>query len=63
MNLNITLLLDKVRYLIPRFYALLRNKNHSFIVISNDCWAAEVYIDTNIQYLTPFVCLLLMAPC
>ena len=49
MSLNITKLLDKIRCHIPQFYALLRNKNHSFTIISNDCWTAEVYIDNNIQ--------------
>lgn len=56
-------IIDKIRLFIPHIYALLRIKNKSFTIISNDCWGAEVYKETNIPYLTPFVGLMLMAPC
>lgn len=40
-----------------------RLKNRNFTVISNDCWGGEVYRDFGLPYLTPFVGLLVMAPC
>jgi uncharacterized protein (DUF1919 family) len=40
-----------------------RLKNRTFTLISNDCWGAEVYRDFNLPYNTPFVGLMLMAPC
>jgi uncharacterized protein (DUF1919 family) len=38
-------------------------KNQNFSIISNDCWAGEVYQHFNLAYNTPFVGLFLMAPC
>ena len=63
MNNTIVKIIEKIRTYGPHIYSLTRNKNKSFTIISNDCWGAEVYIDTNTQYLTPFVGLMLMAPC
>lgn len=40
-----------------------RLRNYDFTIISNDCWGAEVYKDFNMEYRTPFVGLMLMAPC
>ena len=46
-------ILDKVRLSIISYYEFGRNQNRSFTIIFNDCWGAEVYVDTSIQYLTP----------
>jgi len=40
-----------------------RLKNRNFTIFSNDCWGAEVYKHLNLPYNTPFVGLMLMAPC
>lgn len=63
MNKTLLKVIEKIRAFLPHLYSLIRNKNKLFTIISNDCWGAEVYIDTNTQYLTPFVGLMLMAPC
>jgi len=38
-------------------------KNQTFSLISNDCWAGEVYHYFNLAYNTPFIGLYIMAPC
>jgi uncharacterized protein (DUF1919 family) len=48
---------------ISRKVWLKRLKNKNFTIISNDCWGGEVYRDFNIPYFTPFVGLMMMAPC
>ncbi|GIU70317.1 MAG: hypothetical protein KatS3mg002_1553 [Candidatus Woesearchaeota archaeon] len=63
MNDLIKKTIEKIRIFIPHIYNLLRNNNKDFTVISNDCWGAEIYKDTNLPYLTPFVGLMIMAPC
>ena len=40
-----------------------RLKNKSFSLISNDCWGAEVYKHYNLPFNTPFIGLMLQAPC
>ncbi|NVO85925.1 DUF1919 domain-containing protein [Hymenobacter terrestris] len=37
--------------------------NRNFTLFSNDCWGAEVYKYFNLPYNTPFVGLMVMAPC
>lgn len=41
----------------------LQLKNRDFTVISNDCWGAEVYKHFDLPFNTPFIGLMLMAPC
>ena len=38
-------------------------KEKTFCIISNDCWGAELYRWMGLEYNTPFVGLMLMAPC
>ncbi|GAA4019971.1 DUF1919 domain-containing protein [Hymenobacter fastidiosus] len=38
-------------------------RNHDFTLISNDCWGAEVYKYFELPFNTPFIGLMLMAPC
>ncbi|WP_303312081.1 DUF1919 domain-containing protein [Hymenobacter sp. BT730] len=38
-------------------------RNRDFTVISNDCWGAEVYKHFELPFNTPFIGLMLMAPC
>lgn len=40
-----------------------RLTNRDFTLFSNDCWGAEVYKYFNLPYNTPFVGVMLMAPC
>jgi uncharacterized protein (DUF1919 family) len=37
--------------------------NRDFTLISNDCWGAEVYKHFDLPFNTPFIGLMLMAPC
>lgn len=37
--------------------------NHPFCIISNDCWGGEIYKIADRQFNTPFIGLMLMAPC
>ncbi|MBW3127585.1 DUF1919 domain-containing protein [Hymenobacter profundi] len=41
----------------------IRLRNTDFTIFSNDCWGSEVYKYFNLPYNTPFVGLMLMAPC
>lgn len=38
-------------------------KNKDYCIISNDCWGAELYRWMGLEYNSPFVGLMLMAPC
>jgi len=49
--------------MVPRRLWLYRLKNKTFTLISNDCWGAEVYREFNLPYNTPFVGIMVMAPC
>ncbi|WP_375416587.1 DUF1919 domain-containing protein [uncultured Hymenobacter sp.] len=40
-----------------------RLRNRGFTLFSNDCWGAEVYKHFNLPFNTPFIGLMLMAPC
>ena len=40
-----------------------RIRNKDFTLLSNDCYGAEIYKWLQIEYKTPFVGLMLMAPC
>lgn len=40
-----------------------RLRDKSFVIISNNCWGAEIYRTLNRQYNTPFVGLFLFGPC
>jgi len=40
-----------------------RIHNHELSIFSNDCWGGEIYKNLQMPYLTPFVGLMLMAPC
>ncbi|MDA3614196.1 DUF1919 domain-containing protein [Polluticaenibacter yanchengensis] len=46
-------------------YKVLKNgtKQNSFTIFSNDCYGAEIYKALRTPYQTPFVGLMLMAPC
>ncbi|MDB5029166.1 MAG: hypothetical protein JWO66_2855 [Candidatus Eremiobacteraeota bacterium] len=39
-----------------------RVRDRSFTIVSNDCWAAEVYKDLKLPYATPFVGTRIMGP-
>lgn len=40
-----------------------RLKNRNFTIISNDCWGGVLYKELNLEYTSPFIGLMLMAPC
>ena len=40
-----------------------RIKNKEFTIISNDCYGAELYRDLGLEYKTPFIGLMVSAPC
>jgi len=40
-----------------------RIHDHELSIISNDCWGGEIYKHLQMPYLTPFVGLMIMAPC
>lgn len=40
-----------------------RIKKCDFTIISNDCWGGQIYKNLGLKYLTPFVGLMVMAPC
>lgn len=48
---------EKVRYKSFTNY----NENEPFVIISNNCWGAEIYKDFNKQFNTPFIGLFLYA--
>lgn len=59
-----------VKQFIKLFFAKLTHfilhagvKQKDFCIFSNDCWGAELYRWMKLQYNTPFVGLMLMAPC
>lgn len=54
---------DKRRKSIGRLLDRLRLKNKSFTLFSNDCWGAEVYKHFGLPFNTPFIGLMLSAPC
>ena len=58
-------LIKKVRRNLIDSFIYNQHKKCSFngSIISNDCWGAEFYIRSNIEYNTPFVGLMLYAPC
>ena len=41
----------------------LRLNNNNFVIISNNCWGAEIYNSVNRKYNTPFVGLFVYGPC
>jgi uncharacterized protein (DUF1919 family) len=55
--------IDTRRQRIGRLIDRRRLKNTSFSLISNDCWGAEVYKHFNLPFNTPFIGLMLQAPC
>ena len=55
--------IDKRRQRVGRFLDRLHLKNKSFTLFSNDCWGAEVYKYFGLPFNTPFIGLMLSAPC
>lgn len=54
---------DKRRQRLGRLIDRRRLRNKSFSLISNDCWGAEVYKHFDMPFNTPFIGLMLQAPC
>ncbi|PJJ58684.1 DUF1919 domain-containing protein [Hymenobacter chitinivorans] len=55
--------IDKRRQQLGRAIDRHRLKNKTFTLISNDCWGAQVYKHFNLPFNTPFINLMLAAPC
>ncbi|UOQ51700.1 DUF1919 domain-containing protein [Hymenobacter cellulosivorans] len=55
--------IDQRRERLGRIINRRRLKNKTFTIISNDCWGAEVYKHFNLPFNTPFIGLMLAAPC
>ena len=53
---------QRLKYL-GRTFDQLQLKNKEFTLFSNDCWGAEVYKYFNLPFTTPFIGLMLSAPC
>lgn len=61
MGLKTTLRSAQRHFIKLIFDSSVRNKN--FCIFSNDCWGGELYRCLDLPYNTPFVGLMLMAPC
>lgn len=56
-------LVSQYRRKLGRILNRQRLRNKTFSIISNDCWGAEVYKHLNLPFNTPFIGLMLSAPC
>lgn len=54
---------NKQRKRIGAFFNRERLLNKDFTLISNDCWGGEAYKHLNLPFNTPFIGLMLIAPC
>lgn len=61
-NKNILRLQNKTANII-KYLNKQRLTNKNFTIISNDCWGGVLYKELNLPYLSPFVGLMIMAPC
>lgn len=55
-----------MRYYLKKYFIkwyVNRLKNSKFCIFSNDCWAGEIYKLSKRQFNTPFINLMIMAPC
>lgn len=56
-------LIKQVRRRLATAIMRARTRNRDFVIISNDCWGAEVYRELGLPYRTPFVGLFMVTPC